>query len=491
MPTATSTTTPTFVPIANPLKLNLTFERSLMQWSFPLQVGTPPQTLKIAIDTTYNLLWMVSELCMNLFGNACGNLTNFFNTSLSNTTTGDYDEFTIKYIDGSELVCIWANDTTIINNQTFEQMQIGLPKDIKGNENITISNTNAGQLGLKAYENNQTIGIALSTKSEDLGNGGSITLGGLDLGYILGNDAANIIYQPLPELANPNQEFMFNLVNVYINYVQIGINGLISFNSEIQDIQLDDTSALKISFVLPGGNYSNGVVMVDCNIPAILHLSFGIADQKWRIPSNAIIKGSINGTDKCESIFTGGANGSWVFGSAFIKTQAEIWIQLPTLIPNDIKCLLITDSDGNVQSISEDVYVDPNEYFKIPNYVAIQGFSYKFAFYSGPPNDGSSCSGNFLVETTYLMAVITNDPWLIGRNQYSVQGIKVQVSEKETNLGMLVLYNNNYVYKFETYAIDKRYADGSCDACENNLIPTMAGSPWTITWMGSCDIQCA
>ncbi|KAF0532598.1 hypothetical protein F8M41_011099 [Gigaspora margarita] len=102
-------------------------------------------------------------------------------------------------------------------------------------------------------------------------------------------------------------------------------------------------------------------------------------------------------------------------------TQAEIWIQLPTLIPSDIKCLLITDSDGNVQSILEDIYVDPNDYFKIPTYVAKQGFSYKFAFYSEPPNDGSSCSGNFLVETAYLMAVITNNPWLIGRNQYSVQ----------------------------------------------------------------------
>ncbi|CAG8852649.1 2481_t:CDS:2, partial [Gigaspora margarita] len=168
MPAATSNIIPTFVPIANPLKLNLTFERSLMQWSFPIQVGTPLQTLKIAIDTTYNLLWMVSQLCMTPWGNACGNLTNFFNTSLSNTTKSEIETFTIKYIDSSELLGIWASDTIIINNQTFEQMQIGLPQNITGNANITISNINAGKLGLKAYENNQTMGIALSTKSEDL-----------------------------------------------------------------------------------------------------------------------------------------------------------------------------------------------------------------------------------------------------------------------------------------------------------------------------------
>ncbi|CAG8666121.1 14266_t:CDS:2, partial [Gigaspora margarita] len=472
MPAAMPNIIPTFVPIDTPLKLNLTFERSLMQWSFPLQVGTPPQTLKIAIDTTYNLLWVASQLCMIPWGNACGNLTNFFNTSLSNTSKSEIEDLTIKYIDGTELVGIWASDTIIINNQTFEQMQIGLPKDIKENENIsiTITNTNAGQLGLKAYQNNQTMGIALSTKSEDLGNGGSITFGGLDLGNILGY--------------------------------------------EIQDIQFDDNSARIIVNNLPGGNYSNGVAMVDCNIPPTFDIFFEIANHKWRLPSSAIIKGVINGTDKCESIITGGAiNSPWVFGSAFITTQVAIWIQLPTLIPSDIKCLIITDSDGNVQSISEDIYVDPNDYFRIPNYVAKQGFSYTFAFYSGPPNDGSSCSGNFLVETPYLMADITNNPWLIGRTKYSVQGIKVQVSENEAGLSMLILYYDNYVYKYEEYHIDNRDNDGyyyidylvyesaiytfcafpaggSCNACGFGLIPTMVGSPWTITSMGSCDMQC-
>ncbi|CAG8792277.1 19725_t:CDS:2, partial [Gigaspora rosea] len=187
-------------------------------------------------------------------------------------------------------------------------------------------------------------------------------------------------------------------------------------------------------------------------------------------------------------------------------TQAEIRIQLPTLIPSEIKCLTITDSNGNVQSISEDYYVAPNDYFNIPNYyMAQKGLSYKFAFYSGSPNSGSSCSGNFLVETDYLIADVTNSPWSIERNEYSVR-IKVQVSEKEYSLGMLVLYNGNYVYKYEEYRIDKRDDNGyyyidylvyksaiyafcaspkgaSCDACEFSSIPNMAVSPWTITGM--------
>ncbi|RIB15307.1 hypothetical protein C2G38_2192728 [Gigaspora rosea] len=115
-PTTTSTTKS---PINISLTINLTFEQSLMQWSFPLQVGTPPQTLKIAIDTTYNLLWIVSELCMSPFGNASsGQTTNFYNTSLSNDSATDYEEFTIKYINGAELESIWAKSTVLINNQT-------------------------------------------------------------------------------------------------------------------------------------------------------------------------------------------------------------------------------------------------------------------------------------------------------------------------------------------------------------------------------------
>ncbi|CAG8825113.1 13074_t:CDS:2, partial [Gigaspora rosea] len=146
------------------------------------------------------------------------------------------------------------------------------------------------------------------------------------------NNESNIIYQPLPQLTDLNQEFMFNLTNIYINNVPIDISGLIWFNSEIQDIQFDDNSASMIVKSLPGGNYSNGVAMVDCNIPSTFDISFEIANQKWRLPSSKIIKGSINSTDKCESIITGGANNSsWVFGSGFITNFYMVFDQAKSL----------------------------------------------------------------------------------------------------------------------------------------------------------------
>ncbi|CAG8837048.1 45253_t:CDS:2, partial [Gigaspora margarita] len=190
-PTITLTTThptSTSIPIATPVNINLTFERSSMQWLFPLQVGTPPQTLNVPINSTSSLLWVVSELCMSPFGDACNvRTTNFFNTSLSNTTSGDFSEFTLKYVNGSEIITIWANDTITMNNQTLEQTAMGLPKDMKGNgSHVIIPDTVNGQIGINPYQNNEIVGIALAIPSNDSDSyGGIITFGGVDPTYII------------------------------------------------------------------------------------------------------------------------------------------------------------------------------------------------------------------------------------------------------------------------------------------------------------------
>ncbi|CAG8814157.1 4616_t:CDS:1, partial [Gigaspora rosea] len=61
-----------YCTITTPLKINLTFEKTLMQWTIPIQFGTAPQILNMQIiNTTINLLWVVIELCMTPFGTAC------------------------------------------------------------------------------------------------------------------------------------------------------------------------------------------------------------------------------------------------------------------------------------------------------------------------------------------------------------------------------------------------------------------------------------
>ncbi|RIB07581.1 hypothetical protein C2G38_417886 [Gigaspora rosea] len=166
---------------------------------------------------------------MSPFGNVCNNQTvTFFNTSLSNSISGDYEEFTIEYVNGSEITAIWVYDTIIINTQTFEQMQFGLPKDIKGTGDIAIPDTINGQIGLAL--------------SPNVSKGGSITFGGVDLEYIIGNNESKIIYYQ-PTGGADLQEFRPYVSRIYINGVPMNYSGTASFNSEIPNIQLDNAIA--------------------------------------------------------------------------------------------------------------------------------------------------------------------------------------------------------------------------------------------------------
>ncbi|CAG8571849.1 29087_t:CDS:2 [Gigaspora margarita] len=377
-----SITPPIATPITTPLKINLTYEQSLMQWSFPIQFGTSPQSLNVLIDTTSNLLWVVSDFCISPFGTACNNrTTNFFNTSLSSTITGDYQEFTIKFINGSELEGVLTNDTIIINTQTLEQMTFGLPITVKGGNLVNIPDTITGKIGLMPYQNNPIVGIALSMSNEKGGIGGTVTLGGIDLEYIKGNNENNITYQLLPQPTEANQQFTVNVTNIYINNKPINLSGLIWFDSGIQNIQLDDNSANIIINNLPGGNYSNGIGTINCNISTTFDLSFEITNKKWRLPSSVISKDGIKGTNQCGSIITSGAKdiGSWIFGSAFLTNYYIVFDQAKSQFgiatrndinygpdaPNEIafnsfnKCHFI-EPEAEAAHIIQNIIISPN-----------------------------------------------------------------------------------------------------------------------------------
>ncbi|CAG8697005.1 27715_t:CDS:2, partial [Dentiscutata erythropus] len=443
-----------------------------MQWTFPIQFGTPPQTLSIPIGTTSNLLWVVSEFCMNDLGTACSNrTTNFFNTSLSNTISGAYENFTIEYIKGSKLEGIWANDTVIINNQAFEQMAIGLPKDIDGAQ--IVPDTTIGQIGLMPYQNyilnsfaKQIVGISLSMNSEGAGLGGTITFGGIDSGFIIGGNENNIVYQHLSQPTDPNQQ-----------------------------LTLDDNSAREIVNQLPGGSFFNGIAIVDCNISDTFDLSFEVANQKWRLPSSAISKDKVSGTNKCESIITGGANnGSWIFG-IFDQTNSQfgiasrsdinygiapstptpsapatsappgsvgIMIQVPG---NDAKCLQIKSTKMGSKAFSLSNNTDSDGFYHVDKnaYPAITDGLYTF-YFSPYSLNGSDCpvadDGN-IATTPQLKANTTTDPWKITIRAYSVS-VKVHIPGGVTTNFVEIDRVNDIGFAFYTpyFYIDKVDSEG-------------------------------
>ncbi|RIB07794.1 hypothetical protein C2G38_2213348 [Gigaspora rosea] len=79
---------------------------------------------------------------------------------------------------------------------------------------------------VKGSIQNQIVGLALSSSSEDVGNRGSVAFGGIDSEYIVENNESNIVYQPLFQLSPTNDQFMFNVTNIYTNNMPINISSL-------------------------------------------------------------------------------------------------------------------------------------------------------------------------------------------------------------------------------------------------------------------------
>ncbi|CAG8662800.1 17648_t:CDS:2 [Dentiscutata erythropus] len=437
-----------------------------MRWFFPIQFGTPSQTLNISIDTKSNLFWVVSELCMIPNGNACNNrTTNFFNTSLSNTSSIKNQEFTTEYINRSKFEGVLANDTIIINNQSFEQITFGLPKNIKIGNN-TIPDTITGQIGLMPYQSyildnfaDKIVGIALSMNSNDkadIGYGGSIIIGGINTAYIKGNDENNIVYHPLPQFTKA----MVNVTNIYINNKPINLSGSIWFSNKFQSIRLDDNSANIIANGLPGGSYSNGAAIVDCDVSPVFDLSFEIANRKWRLPSNVIPKDAIDGTNKCESIITGSANNGIAPRNNIDYGPVEIGVQFPIGITSDHICLTITDQEGTSQAFSLDSNLDSDGFYYLGHdYHAYEGSEYNIDFYSGPPINKSSCSGYHLIKTPPLMGNVATNPWKISLDDYSV-GMKVKVPSGTKCMDLMVHYIDQSITQTVSFNIDELDDEG-------------------------------
>ncbi|CAG8755093.1 17848_t:CDS:2, partial [Gigaspora rosea] len=264
------------------------------------------------------------------------------------------------------------------------------------------------------------------------------------------NDENNVVYQPLSQFT----ETMVNVTNIYINNKPINLSGPIWFNNEIQSIQLDDNSANIIANLLPGGSYSNGTAIVDCDISPIFDLSFEIANRKWRLPSSVIPNDAIDGTNKCESIITGSANnGSWIFGSAFITV--EIGFQFPLGITSDHICLTIIDQEGTSQAFSLDNDLDSDGFYYLGyDYPAYEGSVYNIDFYSGPPINKYNCSGYHLIKTPPLTGNVATNPWKISLDDYSV-GMKVKAPSGTKCMGLIVYYIDTTIVQTLSFNIDE------------------------------------
>ncbi|CAO3619083.1 unnamed protein product [Cunninghamella blakesleeana] len=92
-----------------------------------IQVGNPPQNIKLNFDTGSSDLWFASTLCTN-----CGSSQTKYNSSQSTTFQDEGKDWSIKYADGSTANGVTGIDTIGLGGLIIKNQRIELAKSVSG-----------------------------------------------------------------------------------------------------------------------------------------------------------------------------------------------------------------------------------------------------------------------------------------------------------------------------------------------------------------------
>lgn len=160
-----------------------------------VSIGTPPQDLRLSIDTGSSDLWMnsrSSQICQYR-GNLCAP-SGTYDANSSSTNSYVSSDFNISYADGSGAAGDYVKDTVNIGGKTLDNFQVGVgyvstsPQGILG-IGYTANEAQVNRAGQKAYANMPQAMVdagliksnAYSLWLDDLAaSTGSIMFGGVD-----------------------------------------------------------------------------------------------------------------------------------------------------------------------------------------------------------------------------------------------------------------------------------------------------------------------
>ncbi|KAK7208218.1 aspartic peptidase domain-containing protein [Myxozyma melibiosi] len=163
----------------------------------PVRVGTPPQELRLAIDTGSSDIWFLSDL--NEFCLAeedpCSE-SGLFNFTASSTIVSDLDEFSITYGDNTQADGVYAQDTLEIAGVTLTNQTLAVATD---------TNLTNGVLGI-GYESGE---VSAGDNSSTTGQYSGLLRSMVDQGYI--NSRVYSLY--LNDLDAPTGDVLFGGIN--------------------------------------------------------------------------------------------------------------------------------------------------------------------------------------------------------------------------------------------------------------------------------------
>ncbi|KAI7862511.1 rhizopuspepsin 2 precursor [Spinellus fusiger] len=261
-----------------------------------VQVGTPPQNLKLNFDTGSADLWFASTLC-----NSCGNSHNKFNPSKSSTYKSGTGTWGITYGDHSSASGVVGHDTITLGGIKIYNQGVELAKV----ESSTFT-TDAvdGLLGLafdsiitakgvktpvdnmiaQGTVSNPVFGVYLGKQSR--GGGGEYYFGGYNLAHIAG---------PLTTVPIDNGDGFWK---IKVSNVKGGVSNSVQSFGPTDAILDTGTTLLLLTNDMAAAvakNYNaqdngDGSYTIDCDTSNYSPLSFTIGGAKFFVPVEDLIQ---------------------------------------------------------------------------------------------------------------------------------------------------------------------------------------------------------
>ncbi|KAF8629234.1 hypothetical protein AX17_005814 [Amanita inopinata Kibby_2008] len=317
-----------------------------------LNIGTPPQTLNLVLDTGSSDLWVADDTCTN-----CDRTTPFFQSRQSSTAellSGPGSRVQLSYGSGQVSGTV-ARDTVSMSGFTL-QKQVFLSVDdvsrnflqgsvsgILGLAFTSLARTEATPFWLALINNGQLEAQEMSfwlrrllndVNANDEAPGGAFTLGGTNSSLFVGDvEFLNI-------LGNPNTFWLLTLSQVTVqgNHIPIsqGSSAIAAIDTGTTLIGGPSADVKAIYDAIPNSQpleNSGGLYAFPCDSQVAVSLSFG--GKLWAINPQDMIVAQVPQTKSCvggifdlamgTSIEAGSGNPSWVVGDTLLKNVYSVF----------------------------------------------------------------------------------------------------------------------------------------------------------------------
>ncbi|KAI8875771.1 rhizopuspepsin 3 precursor [Backusella circina FSU 941] len=290
-----------------------------------IEIGTPPQKLKVDFDTGSSDLWIASTLC-----STCSKHTRY-NPSKSKTYKKDGRTWKIQYGDGSNASGVLGRDTINLGGYKITNQTIGLAKK----ESATFAaDVVDGMLGLgfdtittvkgvktpmdnlikQGHVKNPVFGVWLGKSSE--GGGGEFVFGGYNKKHIKG------------ELTTIPVDKSKGFWGVKIDKLNVGLfhqfgslNGIVDTGTTL--LILPNAIATKVAKAYGAKDNYDGTFTIDCDTTWKQPLTFQMKGAKFQVPVDSIIYQKSG--NKCYAGFAYADLEFAVLGDVFLKNNYVVF----------------------------------------------------------------------------------------------------------------------------------------------------------------------